>query len=363
MQQSLWHALKWKCARSLARLLLLVHLLSLSSSTGVALRWSSCALLACTGCCMRQMAVAGLRVFLGCHLTWLRLVGLMPVLALASPIFGFGTRAPMCSLLRQTPTTSAFLRLFLRKNRQSWAFWNMPLHLLPWSYHSAQTFATGEVCLVMGIDNMVKECRIILYGVGTEGATQYSWFMPILHLFRQKDWNAHKCMCHEWSSCNSPNGVWGHLQTQQWYTAGDQDFTRTRRLLRWSTVAGCFWRCKCWQTHGICRIENDTTPEDLSWMEGAETPMFLHVGNGRPYRIRVLWLLLTRVGIVMYCLVPFLYTRNPITDELVPPCSKVGVIFACEFTCFAFASILIVCCGDVKQGHTPIQYICLIGRV
>ena len=32
----------------------------------------------------------------------------------------------------------------------------------------------------------------------------------------------------------------------------------------------------------------------------------------------------------MYCLVPFLYTHNPITDELVPPCSKVGIIFACE---------------------------------
>ena len=31
-----------------------------------------------------------------------------------------------------------------------------------------QTFATGEVCLVMGIDDMVKECGIFLYGVGTE---------------------------------------------------------------------------------------------------------------------------------------------------------------------------------------------------
>ena len=37
--------------------------------------------------------------------------------------------------------------------------------------------------------------------------------------------------------------------------------------------------------------------------------------------------------------------------------------FAGKFVCFAFAGILIICGGDVKQGHTPLWYVCLIGRV
>ena len=185
-------ALKWRCARSLARLLLLlVHLLCLLLPTRVVMWWSSSALLARTSCTC-QMAVGGLRVFLGCLLAQLQLVRLMPVFALAFPIFGLGTRAPMCSLLGWTTTVSTVLWQLLGKNGLSWAVWNMPLHLLPQSHHSTQTFATGEVCLVMGIDNMVQECQIILYGIGTEWATWYPWFMPILCLFGQEDWNACK---------------------------------------------------------------------------------------------------------------------------------------------------------------------------
>ena len=59
--------------------------------------------------------------------------------------------------------------------------------------------------------------------------------------------------------------------------------------------------------------------------KGLKDPSFLHVGNWRPYCIRVLWPLLTRVSIVIYCLVPFLYTQHPIVDELVSPCSKVKI--------------------------------------
>ena len=117
----------------------------------------------------------------------------------------------------------------------------------------------------------------------------------------------------------------------------------------------CFQRHKCWQTCGICGIET-TQPQRIhhGWKE---------LKHRKPYCIRVLRLLLTRVSIVMYCLVPFLYTHNPITDELVPPCSKVSVVFACKFTRFAFASVLVICGGDVRWGHAPLWYICLIGGV
>ena len=38
----------------------------------------------------------------------------------------------------------------------------------------------------MGIDIMVKKCWIILYSVGTEWATQYLWFVPILRLLMEE---------------------------------------------------------------------------------------------------------------------------------------------------------------------------------
>ena len=65
----------------------------------------------------------------------------------------------------------------------------------------------------------------------------------------------------------------------------------------------------------------------------------------------------------MHCLVLFLYTHNPIADELVCPCSKVSIILVCKFARLTFVSVLVICGGGVKQGHTPLRDICLIGRV
>ena len=45
-------------------------------------------------------------------------------------------------------------------------------------------------------------------------------------------------------------------------------------------------------------------------------------------------------------------------DEFVFPCREISVTFTGKFTCFAFASVLIICGGDVKQG-THSLVICL----
>ena len=143
------------------------------------------------------------------------------------------------------------------------------------------------------------------------------------------------------------------------------DFVRTRRLLRWSTVAGAFGGISVDKLDGICGIEMTHHSEDSSWMEGAETP---HVPSCRK------WEALSYQGSsassyqdwhshVLSCPIPS-YPQPCYMDELVPPGSKVSVIFACEFVhalCLRVSSF--ICGGDVKQGHTPLQYICLIGRV
>ena len=42
---------------------------------------------------------------------------------------------------------------------------------------------------------------------------------------------------------------------------------------------------------------------------------------------------------------------------------KSSVTFMGKLVCFAFVGILIICGRDVKQGHTALWHICLIGRV
>ena len=72
---------------------------------------------------------------------------------------------------------------------------------------------------------------------------------------------------------------------------------------------------------------------------------------------------LPTVSIVVHHAVLLLYTLHPFTDEFVFPCRKVSVTFMGKLVHFAFAGILIVCGGYVKQGHTALGHICLIGRV
>ena len=63
---------------------------------------------------------------------------------------------------------------------------------------------------------------------------------------------------------------------------------------------------------------------------------------------------LPTISIVVYHAVPLFYALHPFTDEFVFPCHEVGITFVGKFALFAFASILIICSGDVKQKHTAL---------
>ena len=115
-----------------------------------------------------------------------------------------------------------------------------------------------------------------------------------------------------------------------------------------------FQRRKHGQSGGVRGVELTQPQRICCGWKGLKHPKLLHVGNGRPYGIRILQSPLTRVSIVIYCFVPLFYTCHPVVDELVSPCSKISVIFACKFPHFAFVSVLVVCVGDVKQRQAPL---------
>ena len=159
---------------------------------------------------------------------------------------------------------------------------------------------------------------------------------------------------HVCSSCKSPNGIMCPPSNTTMIYGRCQDFAKTRQVVEMDHCGRWFQRRKRKQSGGVCGVE-PTQPQRIchGW-KGLKHPALLHVGNGRPYGIRILQSPLTGVSIVIHCFVLLFYTCHSIVDELISPCSKVSVIFACKFPYFAFASVLIVCGGDVKQGEAPL---------
>ena len=102
-----------------------------------------------------------------------------------------------------------------------------------------------------------------------EWATQYSCSCARPWFLSGKKIGIHASAWLESSMCPVNNAPMVRNQgspsnTINEYTAGRQDFTRTRRfLMRWSTVSGDFGLCKCGQTGGVCGIETISYPSRI----------------------------------------------------------------------------------------------------
>ena len=180
------------CARSIAGLLLMrLHFLL---PPVVVLWWFGCALLAHTGR-TSYTPIAGLRIFLGCRVDWLRFPR-MTTFLLASCMFGLATWTPMGTLLGWTLTAHTFLWHCLGKRGQPRALIKVPLHLLTWHGYGTEAGPTRETRVVMHADNVVEVCRIIPDCIHAEWATWHTWPVPILGFVRPEDWNMSKCVPH-----------------------------------------------------------------------------------------------------------------------------------------------------------------------
>ena len=219
--------------RSLAGLLLLVRLPFLLPP-GVALRWFGCAFLAHTSR-TGYTPVPSLRVLLRCRTGWLRFPRFATMFGLACPMFGLGPQAPMGTLLGWMLTTHTFL-WHLRRSGKPRALVNVPLHLLTQRGYGTEAGPTHETHIVMCTDNVVQVHWTVYV---QNGQHDMCGLCPSLVSSDRKIgmWTSVFRIC---SSCNSPNGVTGPPWNTMMIYGQCCIFTRSRRPLRCSIVAGDF---------------------------------------------------------------------------------------------------------------------------
>ena len=188
---------KRECARSLAGLLLLVRLLRLLFTTGVALRGPSCALLTHAGhmrvrCLLPVWESSWEVASPGCDFPdwWLCLLLLPPCLDL-EPELSWACFLGECSL--HALPCDDFLGIAVSPEQSE-----MCLFICwPDIVTSTQTPPTHEVCVVMHALTMwLRYAGSFWMSIGTEWATWYPWLVPVLGFVRLEDWITCKCVAH-----------------------------------------------------------------------------------------------------------------------------------------------------------------------